>query len=135
MVKPREAAVAATKILNKSTALSALTLSAMAIPGVSNAAVVPENKTLSVRYTQYQEEDMPQERVLGVNTQRYSIDVLQVRYFTPVDEKYSLDTSVQYETLSGASPYDNTLRDASGCQCGGYAILQRGYINQFGLYL
>jgi len=101
--------VAATKMLNKNSALSALTLSAMAIPSMSNAAVVPENKTLSVRYTQYQEEDMPQERVLGVNTQRYSIDVLQVRYFTPVDEKYSLDTSVQYETLSGASPYDNTL--------------------------
>jgi len=109
VVKQREAAVAVTKRLNKNSALSALTLSAMAIPGMSNAAVVPENKTLSVRYTQYQEEDMPQERVVGLNTQRYSIDVLQVRYFTPVDEKYSLDTSVQYETLSGASPYDNTL--------------------------
>ncbi len=96
------------KKLSSTSALSALTLSAMAIPSVANAAVVPENKTLSVRYTQYQEDNMPIERVTSGSTARYGIDVLQLRYFTPVADKYSVDSSVQFETLSGASPYGSS---------------------------
>ncbi len=103
--------MAVTDMAKKGSALSALTLSAMAIPSVSHGAVAPENKTLSVRYTQYQEENMPIERVTSGSTGRYAIDVLQVRFFTPVDDEYSIDSSVQFETLSGASPFGSTLND------------------------
>ncbi len=111
VARQREAVVAATNIAKKGSALSALTLSAMAIPCVSHGAVAPENKTLSVRYTQYQEENLPVERVKFGSTGRYAIDVLQLRFLTPVDDKYSIDSSVQFETLSGASPYGSTLND------------------------
>ncbi len=94
--------------LATTSALSALTLSAMAIPSVANAAVVPENKTFSVRYTQYQEDNLPVERLKSGSNARYGIDILQLRYFTPVEDKYSVDTSFQYETLSGASPYGSS---------------------------
>ncbi len=98
--------MAVTKMVQKSSALTALTLSAMAIPSVSHGAVVPEDKTLSVRYTQYQEGNLPVERAnVGSTTDRYAIDVLQLRFLTPVDDQYSVDTRVQFETLSGASPF------------------------------
>ena len=95
--------------MKKQTALSALTLSAMAIPNVATAIAVPDKKTLSLRYTQYQEAEMPLERVqVGGSTGRYGIDILQFRYFTPVVDKYSLDTNVSYETMSGASAYGSS---------------------------
>ncbi len=98
------------KKMKPSNALSLLTLSALAIPAVTlsesaSAATVPEKKIVSVRYTQYQEATMPTERVVFGNTGRYGIDILQLRYFTPFKDKYSIDTSMTFETLSGASPY------------------------------
>lgn len=98
--------------MKKQTALSALTMSALAIPNVTDAAVAPDKKTLSLRYTQYKEAPMPQERVLAVPgsaTGRYDIDILQFRFLTPVQGKYSLDTSVSYETMSGASAYGSSV--------------------------
>ena len=83
-------------------------MSALAIPNGATAMVVPDKKTLSLRYTQYQEAEMPVERVNGGNTGRYNIDIMQIRYFTPVLEQYSLDTNVSYETMSGASPYGSS---------------------------
>ncbi len=86
-------------------------MSALAIPSVANAAVAPDKKTLSLRYTQYKEAEMPLERVQAVpgsSTGRYAIDILQFRFLTPVQDKYSLDTSVSYETMSGASAYSSS---------------------------
>ncbi len=88
-------------------------MSALAIPNAATAIVVPEKKILSLRYTQYQEAEMPVERVdAGGSTGRYNIDILQIRYFTPVLEKYSLDTNVSYETMSGASAYGSSVNDS-----------------------
>jgi hypothetical protein len=99
--------------MKKQTALSALTMSALAIPNAANGMAVPDKKTLSLRYTQYQEAEMPLERVdIGGSTGRYNIDILQFRYFTPVLEKYSLDTNLSYETMSGASAYGSSLNDS-----------------------
>ena len=131
VVKQQGAVVAVTKVkqnnkdktllprnkkMKPSNTLSLLTLSALAIPAatvssVASAAVVPEKKTVSVRYSQYQEASMPVERVVSGNTGRYGIDILQLRYFTPLKDKYSIDTSVTFETLSGASPYSSTVND------------------------
>jgi len=88
-------------------ALSALTMSALAIPAVADAAVAPDKKTLSLRYTQYKEAEMPLERVQFGSTGRYDIDILQFRFLTPIQNQYSLDTNVSYETMSGASAYSS----------------------------
>lgn len=97
----------------KNSALSLLTTSALAIPSMVEAATVPEKQTLSVRYTQYQEAPLETNLVSAGNTGRYGINVLQVGYFTPYKDKYSIDTNVTFETLSGASPYSST-DDGSG---------------------
>ncbi len=89
----------------KQNALSALTLSALAIPSVTKAEVAPENNVLSYRYTQYEEADAPAARVVGGDLKRFSIDVHQFSLLTPFRDKYSLKTDVVYETLSGASPW------------------------------
>ena len=93
--------------MKKQTALSALTMSALAIPAVADAAVAPDKKTLSLRYTQYKEAEMPLERVQFGSTGRYDIDILQFRFLTPIQNQYSLDTNVSYETMSGASAYSS----------------------------
>jgi hypothetical protein len=92
----------------KPNALSLLTTSALAIPGMVHATAVPEKQTLSIRYTQYQEAPIAADKVSLGNTGRYSIDVLQMGFFTPVKDKYSVDSNVTFETLSGASPYSST---------------------------
>ena len=93
--------------MKKQTALSALTMSALAIPTVTDAAVAPDKKTLSLRYTQYKEAEMPLERVQFGSTGRYDIDILQFRFLTPIQNQYSLDTNVSYETMSGGSAYSS----------------------------
>jgi hypothetical protein len=98
----------------KPNALSLLTTSALAIPGMVQATAVPEKQTLSVRYTQYQEATIAPEKVSRGNSGRYGIDVLQLGFFTPVQDKYSIDTSLTFETLSGASPYSSTINATSG---------------------
>lgn len=94
----------------KPTALTALTLSALAIPSLvasnaSQAAAVPEKQKVAVRYTQYQEADLSANRIQSGSTERYGIKVLQMSYFTPLQQKYSVQTNATFETLSGASPY------------------------------
>lgn len=121
MGKLREAVVAVINMtqtnLNtkakKSSALSLLTTSALAIPSMAEAATVPEKQTASIRYTQYQEAPLATELVSAGNTGRYAIDVLQMGFFTPYKDKYSIDSNVTFETLSGASPYSST-DDGSG---------------------
>ena len=89
----------------KKSTLSMLSASALAIPGAVEAATVPEKEIVSVRYTQYQEAPLETGSVSSGNTGRFGINVLQVGYFTPYKEDYSIDTNITYETLSGASPY------------------------------
>lgn len=93
---------------NKLTTLTALSAAAMAIPGHSET--IPDKKSIGVRYTSYQEADSPRERTFTPETERYQINILQVGYNGPLNENWYLNTELQYETLSGASPtrtYEN----------------------------
>ena len=117
-----EAVVAATnksikapkKKLSSNNAISKLTASAMAIPSISisslgispiaHGAVAPEEHEVSLRLTQYREEDMPLERVTVGSEQRYNIDILQFSLATPLNNQKRLETYLAYETMSGASP-------------------------------
>lgn len=88
--------------MKKLTAFGALSAAAMAIP--CQAEVVPTDKTLSYRYTHYQEEDSPRERTFTAETERYQIDVHQFGYRTPIAESWYITSELQFETMSGASP-------------------------------
>ncbi len=94
--------------MKKQSALSALTLSALAIPNAANSAVAPENKTIGIRYSQYVEAPMSLDRVSSGDTGRYNIDILQFRFMAPLENKYSIDTNFTYETMTGASALSST---------------------------
>ena len=97
--------------MKKLTALSALSAAAIAIPCQSDVA--PTDKTFSYRYTNYQEADSPRERTFTAETGRYQIDVSQFGYRTPIGDSWYVNSELQYETMSGASP-TQTYKDADG---------------------
>jgi hypothetical protein len=95
--------------MKKLSAFSALSAAALAIP--SQAEVAPTDKTLSYRYTSYQEADSPRERTFTNETSRYAIDVHQFGYRTPFGDSWYLNSELQYETMSGASPTQTYKND------------------------
>ena len=101
--------------------LNALTTAALAIPGMAMTAVStgvhadapPTNTEVGYRYSHYQEDDVPESKLASGSKQRYDIDVHQFRVLTPVGENYAVDTTFDYETMSGASPY-GTVEGSDG---------------------
>lgn len=82
--------------------LAALAAASTALHAAAEPAPVEE--VVGYRYTSYQEGDIPQERTYTPVTQRYDIDVHQVRYGRPLGGGWYINGEAQYETLSGASP-------------------------------
>jgi len=124
VVEQQEVGVAVTKPVS---ALQALTASALSITGMASthAATQPEDTKLGVRFTQYKESDVTSDRVLIGSQERYTIDVLQLSFQTPIFSEYALNTYVAYETMSGASAYrsylnnsDQTVIEMSGASGG-----------------
>ena len=99
---------------SKPSALMALTTTALALPGLSKAAVPPEHSTLSYRYSKYQEEDLEAEFIANSDedVERYEIDVHQLHLNHLFKEKFALTAEVTFEDLTGASPF-NTSPDAN----------------------
>ncbi|MBL4797981.1 MAG: DUF3570 domain-containing protein [Oleispira sp.] len=95
--------------MKKITALTALSAAALAIPSI--AEVAPEDREISYRYSSYQEEDAPRERVFQGSLERYSIDVHQIGFRTPIGDSWYLASELQYETMSGASPTQTYKND------------------------
>lgn len=94
--------------------LLALSAAALALPALAPQAiaVAPTETVLSYRYSQYREQDLDSSMVSRVNennggasTERYSIDVNQYGFSTPVGEHFAFSLEVQDETLSGATPW------------------------------
>ncbi len=96
--------------------LLALTSSALLLPAYqqANADAPPEFTTLGMSYSRYQEDDTQAGRTLGGDSiERYEIDVAQFYLLTPVSDDWSVALDVQWEDMSGASPWFVGL-DADG---------------------
>lgn len=91
---------------------SALAIPSVCIPSHTNAAVAPTNHELSLRFTEYRENEMPSERVTVGSDQRYSIDILQFSLISPLQNQKLLKTYIAYETMSGASPLKSQQNDS-----------------------
>jgi len=104
--KPPEVVVAATDQgpSSRMKAVGALALAAIPLSQNAHSAVQPDYGEVAVRVSQYQEDDSPAERTLYPVTERFSIDVNQLRIAAPVGRRWYLETELVYETLSGASP-------------------------------
>lgn len=101
--------------IEKSRTLSALTSAALAIPATAvstlAAADAPPTMTeVGYRYSQYQEDDVAEsDKTDTGSAQRYDINIHQFRVLAPVGDNYSVDTTFDYETMSGASPLGTVL--------------------------
>lgn len=92
---------------NKNTVILALTSSAMALPAYSN-------NTISYRYSNYQEDDVPEGRVVTGSNKRYDIDIHQFRLLSELSDNYKFGLDIAQETLSGASPWYTSDPDNDG---------------------
>ncbi len=91
----------------RSATLLALTSSALMLPACQGARAdaQPETTTLSLGYSKYREDDTRDSKTFGGSSERYDIDVAQFHLLAPVGEDWSLALDVQWEDMSGASPW------------------------------
>ncbi len=112
-----------TTLKKPSQRLIALSTAAMALPALAppSFAVAPTERTLSYRYTQYNEMSLDPKKVSSINADegggsnsRYDIDVNQYSFSTPVGDHFSMSVDIQDEVLTGASPWTVTKEDVNG---------------------
>ncbi len=90
--------------------LAALTSAAMTLPGISSsvkAAVAENQPSLSFQYTRYDEDSIPSgdaDPNVG-DRGRYEIDVAQIEFLYPLNEKWQLNGGFTYDDMSGSSPW------------------------------
>lgn len=91
----------------KNTTLLALSSSALMLPAYQDALAdaAPEFTEMGVRYSKYQEDDTKSARTFGGSSERYDIDVAQFHLLAPVSNNWSVALDVQWEDMSGASPW------------------------------
>ncbi|MEM7402137.1 MAG: DUF3570 domain-containing protein, partial [Pseudomonadota bacterium] len=93
-----------------SPALAALTSAAMALPGISStakAAVAANEPKLSFAYTRYDEDSIPSGDAApeAGDRDRYEIDVAQLQFLYPLNDKWQITTGFVYDDMSGSSPW------------------------------
>jgi hypothetical protein len=92
-----------------SDALSALTASAMALPGLAGTAAADspvEETTIENEYSYYREDKLrPKKTVFSMERDRMEIHSYKFRVATPVSERSDLEIDGGFEHLSGASPW------------------------------
>ena len=87
--------------------LMALTSSALLLPAYQPAMAdaPPQYTELGLRYSKYKEDDISASNAIGGRSERYDIDVAQFHLLAPVADDWSLALDVQWEDMSGASPW------------------------------
>jgi len=93
--------------------LIALSTTALALPGIACADSPPLQSTLSYKFSNYQEDDLPRREAPFGERQRYDIDIHQLRLVTPSGSNTSLQIDASHESMSGASPWFTTA-DSNG---------------------
>lgn len=71
----------------------------------AQADAPPEFTEIGIRYSQYEEDDTSSRKTFGGSSERYEIDVVQFHLLAPVSDNWSVALDVQYEDMSGASPW------------------------------
>lgn len=96
-----------TKLKDKNKSLLALTSSALMLPAyqVALADAPPEFTEIGVRYSKYEEDNLQGSKAFGGGGERYDIDVAQFHLLAPVSDNWSVALDVQWEDMSGASPW------------------------------
>ena len=87
--------------------LQSLLASALAISSLGHKASAQtlEDDQLNYRYSEYDEDALPDGVVLAGDPARYQVETHQFRLVKSLGEKYSLSTNLVHETMSGSSPW------------------------------
>jgi hypothetical protein len=88
--------------------LLALTSSALLLPAYqqTRADAPPDFTEIGMSYSRYEEDDTKAGRTFGgESSERYEIDVAQFHLLSPVSDDWSVALDVQWEDMSGASPW------------------------------
>ena len=92
---------------DKQSALLALTSSALLLPAYQGvrADAPPELTELGMRYSNYKEDNTQGSKTFGGSSERYEIDAAQFHLLAPVLDSWSVAVDLQWEDMSGASPW------------------------------
>ena len=92
---------------DKQSALLALTSSALLLPAYQGvrADAPPEFTELGMRYSKYEEDNTQGSKTFGGSSERYEIDAAQFHLLAPVLDSWSVAVDLQWEDMSGASPW------------------------------
>jgi hypothetical protein len=96
--------------------LSALTSSALALPGLAGPAradLPVDRVTADYGYSYYAEDDLPSSQLAAGDPGRYEIQMHQFQAAAPLTERTDLSLDVVHETMSGATPW-YVANDGSG---------------------
>lgn len=88
------------------TILQALTTSTLALPGLAGAETASDQYSAEYSFARYSEHELSDAQVtLGSETERYEIDIHQLRLAVPINNRLDLSVDVAYETMTGATPW------------------------------
>lgn len=98
-----------------SRSLLALSASALALPGLlARADAPPTVTTIDYLVSNYAEDDLPAAVRGAGSSERYEIDIHQLRLVTPVGSNYAVTLNAGNESMSGASPWYVLRNPSSG---------------------
>jgi hypothetical protein len=82
-----------------------LLASSLGLPGMQELlAAEPPEESVDYRFTHYDEDPLPLDKLAFGDPRRYEIDSHQFRIVKNLNETYSLEVGYLYETMSGSSP-------------------------------
>jgi hypothetical protein len=86
--------------------IRSLMVSSLGLPGMQEllAQDLPE-EGVDYRFTRYEEEPLPVDKLAFGDPRRYEIDSHQFRIHRNFGDEYSLELGYHYETMSGSSPW------------------------------
>lgn len=95
--------------MNRNACQNAATLlaasAATLLGGKVAAETPPDASTVGLRVSRYAEDDLQRSQVLeGATTERYTIDIQQLAFSTPIGARFALSADVIRESMTGASP-------------------------------
>ena len=93
-----------------SPALAALTSAAMTLPGIIStvkAEVAANQPKYSFQYSRYDEDEIPKKNadLNAGDLDRYEIDVAQIEFLYPINDKWQITSGFVYDDMSGSSPW------------------------------
>ncbi|MGV6852175.1 MAG: DUF3570 domain-containing protein [bacterium] len=91
---------------SKSKAIENLNLCTLALLSVGNCQAFepPENISVDVRQSSYDEKPIKADNLDSGSADRYKIDITQARIAVPFKQNYALDLNISTEHMSGSSP-------------------------------